>query len=340
MKKRLKIYFTDFWDTFKLEDNYFLNLIKNEYDIEIDPVNPDFLFYSNFGINHFKYKCVRIYFTGENVRPDFNECDWAFSFDYSDDERNFRFPLYGLFADMNELTRPKDPEKLFYKKSEFCNFIYSNPGPKKRKELFLKLSQYKQVHSAGRYLNNIGGPIGGFENEKREFISRYKFTFAFENSSYPGYTTEKILDPLLCGSIPIYWGNKEVSRDFNPKSFINYHDYENDEGFIEKIIEYDNNKQLYLDMLAEPAFENNTINEFVDKKNVLEKLKYIFSRDIVPVAEKSPLFSENKLVSNLWAAGTRLKYNSDLIRNKVALFSFDRVIVKAHKIKERYFKKD
>ncbi len=337
MKKKIKLYFTDFWNTFNINDNYFTKLLRDDFDIEIDPVNPDFLFYSNFGIDYHKYRCPRIYFTGENVRPDYRECDWSFSFDYSDDARNYRLPLYGLFADMNELTKPRDPEQYFAQKSNFCVFIYSNSGPRKRLSFFKQLSEYKTVDSAGRYMNNIGGPIGGFEKEKRDFIKKYKFTFAFENSDYLGYTTEKILDPLLCGSIPLYWGNKEVASDFNPKSFLNYHDYENDKDFIDRIIEYDNNKNLYLEMLSEPPFLNNQINSFVDLNNVLNRLKYIFSQDITPIAEQSQYFSNNVVVSKYWATKVRLKYSRDLLMKKIALFSLDRVVVKAHKIKESIF---
>ena len=338
MKQRIKIYFTDFWNTFKIEDNFFIDLLKDDYDVIIDDVNPDFLFYSNFGINYHKYKCKRIYFTGENIRPNFHECDWAFSFDFSDNIRNYRLPLYGIFADMNELTKPRDAEKFLSDKTGFCNFIYSNPGAGKRREFFNKLSKYKRIDSAGRYLNNIGGPIGGFEKEKRAFISKYKFTFAFENSSYPGYTTEKILDPLLCGSIPLYWGNREVAKDFNPKSFLNYHDYENDEEFMAKIIEYDTNKNLYLEMLSEPPFNDNKINEFVDKDNLKSRMKYIVSQDITPVAENLPIFSDNKIISSFWSTKTKLNYYQGILKNKISIFSFDRIIVKAHKIKENLFK--
>lgn len=335
MRKSLKIYFTDFWNTFKLEDNYFVNLLKEEYEIKLDSENPDFLFYSNFGIDYYKYKCPRIYFTGENVRPDFTECDWAFSFDYSNDKRNYRLPLYALFADLSELTKPKNAEDLFKDKVSFCNFIYSNPGPVKRREFFYKLSKYKKVDSAGKYLNNIGTYLPGFEFEKRQFIRKYKFTIAFENSSYPGYTTEKILDPLLCGSIPVYWGNKEVHKDFNTKSFLNYHDYEDDELFIEKIIELDNNKELYLEMLSQPAFVNNKINEFVDKANVLERLKFIFNQNIQPVGMSSPQLSENKIIAKYWQINTRLKYHKRLTVQKFKGLSYDKFKVKLFKILNR-----
>jgi hypothetical protein len=60
---------------------------------------------------------------------------------------------------------------------------------------------------------------------KRAFLSQYKFTIAFENFSYRGYNTEKLTDPLLAGSVPIYLGNPEITKHFNPACFINAHDY-------------------------------------------------------------------------------------------------------------------
>jgi hypothetical protein len=52
------------------------------------------------------------------------------------------------------------------------------------------------------------------------FIKDYKFTIAFENSAVPGYTSEKLLEPILVKSIPVYFGNPLVYLDFEPGSFI------------------------------------------------------------------------------------------------------------------------
>ena len=41
----------------------------------------------------------------------------------------------------------------------------------------------------------------------------YKFSIAFENAWYPGYTSEKIVTSMLAGTIPIYWGNPDISRE-------------------------------------------------------------------------------------------------------------------------------
>ncbi len=64
---------------------------------------------------------------------------------------------------------------------------------KVRNNFFLKISKYKKVDSGGLALNNIGYIV----KNKLEFIKDYKFTIAFENSSYSGYTTEKITDAFI-----------------------------------------------------------------------------------------------------------------------------------------------
>ncbi len=55
-----------------------------------------------------------------------------------------------------------------------------------------------------------------------------------------GYTTEKIYEPFMSMSIPIYWGNIKINEDFNEGSFINWNHYGSDEKTIERIIEIDN----------------------------------------------------------------------------------------------------
>jgi len=61
---------------------------------------------------------------------------------------------------------------------------------------------------------------------KKEILSNYKFTIAFENArSVPGYVTEKIIDPLLVGSIPVYLGADDVQDIIPGDCFIDARDY-------------------------------------------------------------------------------------------------------------------
>jgi hypothetical protein len=132
------------------------------------------------------------------------------------------------------------------------------------------------VDSGGRYINNIGGPI---EN-KMEFISQYKFSIAFENKSQDGYTTEKLVEPMFCGSMPVYWGNKKVALDFNPASFINWDDYGSDEAVIERIIQLDQNEDLYEEVYNQPYFTGNEVNRYCNEERLVEFLSDIFSSRI------------------------------------------------------------
>jgi hypothetical protein len=170
MKKKIKINFTDFWVGFDKTNNYFYNLLKDEFDVEISST-PDFLFFSVFGANHLKYNCKKIFYTGENVAPPLYYCQWSFSFDYLDDLRNYRLPHYLLYDGYYELARPKVIDESFLKR-KFCNFVASNGNCKTRNLFFEKLSKYKKVDSGGRWMNNIGFAV----SDKRKFQSEYKFS--------------------------------------------------------------------------------------------------------------------------------------------------------------------
>ena len=73
--------------------------------------------------------------------------------------------------------------------------------------------------------------------------------------------------------------NKLVDKDFNTKSFINYHDYESDEAVIERIIELDRNDDLYLECLKQPYYNNNVVNEYIRRENISDQFITIFEKE-------------------------------------------------------------
>jgi len=274
VKKKIKIDFSDFWGGFNKTDNYFFNLLKDEFDVEISST-PDYLFFSVFGNNHQNYRCKKIFYTGENIPPPIGYCDYSFSFDYLDNVKNYRIPHYLLYDGYYDLLDKKIDDSLLSRK--FCNFIVSNGNCQERNSFYNKLSKYKKVDSGGRWLNNTGYAV----TDKRKFQSEYKFSIAFENNAYrpqhPGYTTEKIMEPMIVNSIPIYWGNPLISREFNTKSFINFYDFNSEDDMIEYIIDLDKNGDKYLDMLNQPWFENNIIPETNKIENIKSFLYKIFN---------------------------------------------------------------
>ncbi len=90
---------------------------------------------------------------------------------------------------------------------------------------------------------------------------------------------------MLVNSLPIYWGNPLVDRDFNTNSFLNYFDFKNENELIEKIIEIDQNDDLYIDYMQQPYFIDNRVNHFIDPKNILRQFDYIFNTPKTPVAQ-------------------------------------------------------
>lgn len=257
MKRELKVGFTDFWPGFKASDNLFVNLLRNDFDVNVSE-DPDILIYSVYDFNHLKYNCAKIFYTAENVRPNFNECDFAISFDYETyGGKNLRMPLYRWRGDLESLCKEKDTENIILEKKKFACMVVSNGACSLRNRFFKLLSEYKQVDSGGKYMNNVGGTVA----DKINFIKDYKFVLSFENSSYPGYTTEKIVEPMLMNSLPVYWGNPKIAHDFNPSSFINVHEYDNLESVIGEIVKIDKDESLYRNYVEAPFFDRNRFPE-------------------------------------------------------------------------------
>ncbi|HWX20976.1 MAG TPA: glycosyltransferase family 10 [Candidatus Binatia bacterium] len=279
MKRLIRLDFCDFWPFFDKHDNFFFNLLSERFDVRICD-QPDFIIYCNNGHVHRLHNCVKIYFTHEPIRADFRECDWAFTAFYEDNPRHMRLPYYVVLHESPEplIHRSERSDALLKQRAKFCSFVVSNQNPKRnrnRLEMFEKLSAYKRVDSGGRFMNNIGGPLVGYDG-KIEWMRNYKFHISFENSCLPGYTTEKLCQALMARTLPLYWGNPRVAADFNPRSFLNASDFPDLDALVEKVVELDRDEAKYLEYLSEPAFPNNQPTEWYDRRRLLEQFERIF----------------------------------------------------------------
>ena len=266
---------------------------------------------------------IKIFFTVERALPNMEKCDWAFTHEYDEELKNprhMRIPGYAFNSVKNpkELIKPKDydPKKIIKQKRKFCTFICSN-DVNFRNKFFKKLCKYKKVESWGKVLNNMGkitqktveinkdikSKTETKELVPNDFLAQYKFTIAFENASRVGYTSERKVEPMMANSIPIYWGNPLIYRDFNTKSFINYHDFEREvkrkipkilfefpliewltkkyierstfKRMIRRIIEIDNNDKLYESYLKQPWYNDNKPPKYLDKEKIRKRLREI-----------------------------------------------------------------
>ena len=293
-KPLLRLHFTDFGYDMSLEgSNYFLPGLRERYEVVLDPANPDYLFHSVFGTEFLDYSCTRIFYTGENITPDFNLSDYAIGFDYLDfGERYFRLPIYQILMEegMGRGLSPDSTVSLLSEKQKFCSFLYTNnhAAAPQREAMFRQLSEYKRVDSGGKFLNNIGGPVPGNFLDCRGWQRGYKFGIAFENASKPGYTTEKIFNQLVADAIPIYWGDPRIAEQFNPDRIINCHEFPDFDAVVERVRELDRDDEQYLAMVGRPWFAGEPPPSLVNNTAFWSFLDGIFaqgpenSRRVVP----------------------------------------------------------
>lgn len=271
-----------FVDTFDAIANFFTNILSEDFTIIRDDVSPDYLIFGdrNFGQRNIEYnnkRCIKIFYTGENERPSNYACHYAISFDHIDDDRHYRLPLYVIYdydnqhRDVTNTTNVDREGNDLLKKfnDKFCSFVVKNGACEKRNVFFQRLNEYKRVDSAGPLFNNVGYILqrgDGAVQAKMKFLNDYKFNLCFENSSYAGYATEKLYEAYMGGTVPIYWGSTTIECDFNPKAFLNWHDYQNDDDFLNAIIEVDQTPELYEEMYLQPLFNSwkEPYNKYLD----------------------------------------------------------------------------
>ena len=253
--KTVRVHFTDYYGT-KPEDIWAYRILCRNYDVTLDPKDPEYVIDGGLGTDHLDYpRAVKIVIIGESYVPDFNLFDYAVGFDdMTFGDRYLRLPLFAFYAKFRELCalpRLAESELVPLAKREFCSFVVSNDdGDPLRLEFFRRLSEYKPVASGGKLFNNVGGRVP----DKNAFIAKYKFNIAFENSTVPGYTTEKVMEPLAARSVPVYYGNPRIADDFDPACMVRVASRDDVERAVEEIVALDRDDRAYLEKLAAPTF--------------------------------------------------------------------------------------
>jgi|GEM_PF-6267949 len=123
---------------------------------------PDVLFYGDIGNGeHLLYpdRTIRVFLTGENIKANWDEADYALTHERIWNERHWRAPLWRHFYDPGYTHVERNFDVVQSRVDRFCNFIYSNERATERIEFFKRLNARKPVDSCGRVLNNIGGPV-------------------------------------------------------------------------------------------------------------------------------------------------------------------------------------
>lgn len=328
--------------------HFILTILKKYYEVEISE-RPDYLFFHDSSFVHYAYdNCIKIFYTGENVSPNFNNCDYAISFDYiTFEDRHYRLPVYLAFVfykqDEVELAGSNFlmenfvfTKEMLLQKSEFCSFVYSNyRAEKERRQMFETLSSYKKVNAAGSYLNNMDGQK---IKNKLVFEMQHKFSIAFENSSRSGYTTEKIASALAAKTIPIYWGNPNIGKEFNTKRFINCHEYRSFDEVLEKVKELDTNDDLYLEMINQPimapGYNFNEVRSGIDgflQRIIDQPITQAKRRTINPIKAMEQVYNDMRIANDVARRAFWLRVLSSIYKPFKKIHAFE-------KLKHSFFK--
>ena len=121
-----------------------------------------------------------------------------------------------------------------------------------------------QSNSQGIDFYGWGSPTGFIQN-KIVALKQYMFHFVIENVIAPHYFTEKLIDCLLTGCVPIYYGASNIEKYFNINGFVIFNSVED----LHKLKLSKNiflEKQQYIKENFELAKQYNSSDDFLATK--------------------------------------------------------------------------
>ncbi len=240
----------------------------------------------------------RIYFNGENNHhPNFapykynlldhKAIDLSLGFDYTDDPRYMRFPLWILEMfppDSTEQDIRRICDQLSHQKwdasirNRFCALVSGNrgpndPGAQRRTRLVGSLNSIAAVDCAGKLLHNTDELKTKYNDNKAEFLKQYKFYICPENASVDGYVTEKVFHAIGSGCIPIYWGaNGNPEPDMLNRDAILFWNPDGDNNaLLQQIAELQNNPARYREFYEQPRLRDDAWQVVANYFNNLEQ---------------------------------------------------------------------
>ena len=273
--KLIRIGYTDWNESRALEYIDFLKTnLKDKYTFEIVD-DPDYLLFSFYGFKHRdrKYRdSIKIAIYEEGFIPSFNEEDYTFGVAhiYYLDRYFRKATLLNYLSDLKNEDFRKVRNKVLNepRREKFCGAILNHERNEDhfREKFVYELNKYKKVDLGGEINNTIGSNV----INDIDFFSSYKFSIAFEKNSGDGYATGHIINSLLAGTIPIYYGDYLIDEYINPNVFILVRNDIDLLDKIEYIKEIDQNDELYKQFLSEDVL----IDEDIVKKRKKEEIEY------------------------------------------------------------------
>ena len=270
----IKIAYTNFWSDPR-NDRWLSQFISKTIEPVVE-VNmhegPDLLIGSCLGpldgsIKNIQAGC-KMLFLGENpsrYKPydDFNLIrkyyDLIVGFRPSlEDSDVVRFPHWLIYhpgtsveGDNNivdHIEREHDANKQ-HTKTLFATMVArKHPTDRKisRDILYDEVSKHGTVSAPAGLVRGNTHPIGSTYQDKINFIKQSVYNVCPENSSYPGYCTEKIFQAAQAGCIPIYWGHDLPERGIINTNKYCFADINNKQEMHRSVVDCINNPDKYI----------------------------------------------------------------------------------------------
>jgi len=112
----------------------------------------------------------------------------------------------------DELKAMALPDDKPHKLSWITSARRTHPGHVRRMEFLGRLREEVPFDLWGRGFRRIP--------DKWDGLAPYRYSIAFENSSFDDYFSEKLADPILAGCLPLYVGCPNLERWLPPGSFL------------------------------------------------------------------------------------------------------------------------
>jgi len=282
MSGLVKVCAVHFWPGFSLEHGFVRLLLdhaldsfqivdsEKEADIVLTSIFPSYpRIRKNLHLKWPAFPQKSIGVVWENERPDYSKYKFSLSSDFdSYGGRNCRVPLWymqlqwpgmkpdlpppgskawSLFeplVDVESLLHPRDSSTV-PDRERFCCFVAKNA---ERHRMFA-IDCLNAVAPVDLY-----GPISGktARMSKYEILKDYRFNLCFENSSFPGYYTEKLLQAWVGGCVPLYFSDPWFHIDFNPRAAINRIDFATVGDFAGHVASINSSRNAMKDLYDQP----------------------------------------------------------------------------------------
>jgi hypothetical protein len=260
--EHLRVYFNSFWGNFTPKmKQYFFDILSHIYNrrvVEGGFDDSEVLIESVFGGTRIHDKTWKhtYMFSGEpHVRDNYKDYTCVISGEADDfSPNNVAVPFYSTLLYESEHMFKEPPSSPPSLPQKDVVVIISNAGATVRNAFIDELDKHFQVTYAGRYKNNIGGPLeAGYGTEEfSKYISQFKFVISMENSEKDSYITEKIFHGIHSHTIPVYWGSPRVTEYINPARFINMKSIDDILPTIEKMKSIAASESIWQSMVMEP----------------------------------------------------------------------------------------